>query len=110
MCSDQHVKYCVLCGAHLTSSLLLDYQVKQYTYRHISISRLISPVYQLYFKQTTPTILYYIHRDYLLLDATYDEERVREGHMIIAMNKHREICALHMNGTHLLHKDQVCLC
>ena len=30
-----------------------------------------------------------------------------EGQMIIAMNKHREICALVMNGTHLLHKDQV---
>lgn len=45
--------------------------------------------------------------NYLLLDASYDEERVMEGQMIIAMNKHREICALHMSGTHLLLKSQV---
>ena len=44
----------------------------------------------------------------MLLDASYDEERIREGQMVVAMNKHREICALHMSGTHLLHKDQVC--
>ena len=47
-------------------------------------------------------------RSLLLLDASYDEERISEGQMVIAMNKHREICALHMSGTHLLHKDQVC--
>ncbi|KAF6040910.1 EXOSC9 [Bugula neritina] len=47
---------------------------------------------------------------YLLFDASYEEERVMEGQMIIAMNKHREICALHMSGTHLLHKDQVKRC
>ena len=46
-------------------------------------------------------------RSLLLLDASYDEERISEGQMVIAMNKHREICALHMSGTHLLHKDQV---
>ncbi|XP_067944158.1 exosome complex component RRP45-like isoform X2 [Watersipora subatra] len=53
---------------------------------------------------------FYHSGDFLLLDASYEEERVREGHMIIAMNKHREICAEHMNGTHLLHKDQIPRC
>ena len=30
MCSDQHVKYRMPCGFPSTSSLLLDYHVKQY--------------------------------------------------------------------------------
>ena len=30
MCSDQHVKYWMPCGFPLTSSLLLDYHIKQY--------------------------------------------------------------------------------
>ena len=36
MCSDQHVKYWMPCGFLLTSSLLLDYHIKQYitTYTH----------------------------------------------------------------------------
>ena len=39
MCSDQHVKYQMSRGFPLTSSLLLDYQVKQtYIYIHIAIT------------------------------------------------------------------------
>ena len=34
MCSDQHVKYRIPCGFSLTSSLLLDYHVKQHIHVH----------------------------------------------------------------------------
>ena len=34
MCSDQHVKYRMVHGFSLTSSLLLDYHVKKYIYIH----------------------------------------------------------------------------
>ena len=37
MCSDQHVKYRMPRGSPLTSSLLLDYHVKQYARTHILI-------------------------------------------------------------------------
>ena len=36
MCSDQHVKYRMPRGFPLTSSLLLDYHVKQYIHTHVS--------------------------------------------------------------------------
>ena len=61
-----------------------------------------------FFLQVTLVDYTFFCRSHLLLDASYDEERISEGQMVIAMNKHREICALHMSGTHLLHKDQVC--
>ena len=35
MCSDQHVKYRMPRGFPLTSSLLLDYHVKQYTHAYL---------------------------------------------------------------------------
>ena len=35
MCSDQHVKYRMPRGFPLTSSLLLDYHVKQYIHTYI---------------------------------------------------------------------------
>ena len=34
MCSDRHAKYRMPCGFTLTSSLLLDFHVKQYTHAH----------------------------------------------------------------------------
>ena len=40
MCSDQHVKYRIPCGFLLTSSLLLDYHVKQCIYTHINLIQL----------------------------------------------------------------------
>ena len=46
-------------------------------------------------------------RKFLLLDPIDKEERVMEGKMVIAMNKHREICALQMTGSMLLLKSQV---
>ena len=35
MCSDQHVKYRMLHGFLLTSSLLFDYHVRQYIHKHL---------------------------------------------------------------------------
>ena len=46
-------------------------------------------------------------RKFLLLDPIDKEEKVMEGKMVIAMNKHREICALQMTGSMLLLKSQV---
>ena len=40
MCSDQHVKYRMPRGFPFTSSLLLDYHVKQYIHTHTSIHTL----------------------------------------------------------------------
>ena len=39
MCSDQHVKYWMPRGFSLTSNLLLDYHVKQYTHTHAHFSQ-----------------------------------------------------------------------
>ncbi|KAH3830630.1 exosome complex component RRP45-like [Dreissena polymorpha] len=47
---------------------------------------------------------------FLLVDPVDLEEKVMEGRMVIAMNKHREICTLQVTGQMLLLKDQVLRC
>ncbi|XP_043917467.1 exosome complex component RRP45 [Protopterus annectens] len=47
---------------------------------------------------------------YLLVDPTEREERVKDGLLVVAMNKHREICIIQSSGGIMLFKDQVLKC
>ncbi|XP_041964049.1 exosome complex component RRP45 isoform X1 [Alosa sapidissima] len=47
---------------------------------------------------------------YLLVDPNDREERVMEGLLVIAMNKHREICSIQSSGGIMLLKEQVLRC
>lgn len=47
--------------------------------------------------------------EYLLVDPGFEEEQVMDGRLTVAMNVHREICALQMAGGVALHPDQVLL-
>ncbi|KFZ49191.1 Exosome complex component RRP45, partial [Podiceps cristatus] len=47
---------------------------------------------------------------YLLVDPSEREERVMDGLLVIAMNKHREICPIQSSGGIMLVKDQVLRC
>jgi len=44
---------------------------------------------------------------FMVVDPTEHEEAVANGAMVIAMNKHREICLLQMTGDMLLLQEQV---
>ncbi|XP_008590672.1 PREDICTED: exosome complex component RRP45 [Galeopterus variegatus] len=47
---------------------------------------------------------------YLLVDPNEREERVMDGLLVIAVNKHREICTIQSSGGIMLLKDQVLRC
>ncbi|XP_069781260.1 exosome complex component RRP45 [Narcine bancroftii] len=47
---------------------------------------------------------------YLLVDPIEHEERVMDGLLVIAMNKHRELCTIQSSGGIMLLKDQVLRC
>ncbi|PNJ84016.1 EXOSC9 isoform 8, partial [Pongo abelii] len=47
---------------------------------------------------------------YLLVDPNEREECVMDGLLVIAMNKHREICTIQSSGGIMLLKDQVLRC
>ncbi|KAM9819134.1 exosome complex component RRP45 [Syngnathus typhle] len=47
---------------------------------------------------------------YLLVDPCEQEERVMDGLLMIAMNKHREICSIQSSGGIMLLKEQVMRC
>lgn len=47
---------------------------------------------------------------YLLVDPCEREERVKDGLLVIAMNKHQEICSIQSSGGIMLLKDQVRVC
>ncbi|KAH0511104.1 Exosome complex component RRP45 [Microtus ochrogaster] len=47
---------------------------------------------------------------YLLVDPNEREERVMDGLLVIAMNKHREICTIQSSGGIMLLTDQVLRC
>uniref|UniRef100_A0AAQ4QTK9 Exosome complex component RRP45 n=1 Tax=Gasterosteus aculeatus aculeatus TaxID=481459 RepID=A0AAQ4QTK9_GASAC len=49
-------------------------------------------------------------RTYLLVDPCEREERVMDGLLMIAMNKHREICSIQSSGGIMLLKEQVMRC
>lgn len=44
------------------------------------------------------------------MDPCEREERVKDGLLVIAMNKHREICSIQSSGGIMLLKDQVRVC
>ncbi|NXU87626.1 EXOS9 protein, partial [Xiphorhynchus elegans] len=47
---------------------------------------------------------------YLLVDPSEREERVMDGLLVIAMNKHREICTIQSSGVVMLVQDQILRC
>ncbi|XP_066429900.1 exosome complex component RRP45 [Eleutherodactylus coqui] len=47
---------------------------------------------------------------FLLVDPSEREERVMDGLLVIAMNKHREICTIQSSGGIMLLKEQVLRC
>ncbi|XP_068010065.1 exosome complex component RRP45 [Melanerpes formicivorus] len=47
---------------------------------------------------------------YLLVDPSEREERVMDGVLVIAMNKHQEICTIQSSGGIMLVKDQILRC
>lgn len=48
--------------------------------------------------------------DFLLCDPGYKEEAVMDGHMVVAMNKHRELCCMHLGGGVALLPEQILRC
>lgn len=46
-------------------------------------------------------------RTYLLVDPSEREERVMDGLLVVAVNKHRELCTIQSSGGIMLLKDQV---
>uniref|UniRef100_A0A9J8BNX4 Exosome complex component RRP45 n=1 Tax=Cyprinus carpio carpio TaxID=630221 RepID=A0A9J8BNX4_CYPCA len=50
---------------------------------------------------------FFLQGSYLLVDPCEREERVKDGLLVIAMNKHREICSIQSSGGIMLLKDQV---
>ncbi|XP_052420697.1 exosome complex component RRP45 [Carassius gibelio] len=53
---------------------------------------------------------FFLQGSYLLVDPCEREERVKDGLLVIAMNKHREICSIQSSGGIMLLKDQVLRC
>lgn len=53
------------------------------------------------------TKFFFFIRTYLLVDPCEREERVMDGLLMIAMNKHREICSIQSSGGIMLLKEQV---
>ncbi|XP_032811329.1 exosome complex component RRP45 [Petromyzon marinus] len=66
----------------------------------LSIHHMPMPVSFAFFEQGT----------YLLVDATELEERVMDGRLVIAMNKHGELCAVQSSGGIMLTQDQMLRC
>lgn len=56
------------------------------------------------------SISFYQQGTYLLVDPSEREERVMDGLLMMAMNKHREICSIQSSGGIMLLKDQVLRC
>ncbi|KJE88989.1 polymyositis/scleroderma autoantigen 1 [Capsaspora owczarzaki ATCC 30864] len=48
--------------------------------------------------------------EHMVVDPTFQEERVAEGYLIVAMNIHREVCAVHKHGSVLLDASQISRC
>ncbi|XP_042341175.1 exosome complex component RRP45 [Plectropomus leopardus] len=53
---------------------------------------------------------FFLQGTYLLVDPCEREERVMDGLLMIAMNKHREICSIQSSGGIMLLKEQVMRC
>ncbi|KAJ8384862.1 hypothetical protein AAFF_G00197720 [Aldrovandia affinis] len=53
---------------------------------------------------------FFLQGTYLLVDPCEREERVMDGLLVIAMNKHREICSIQSSGGIMLLREQVLRC
>ncbi|XP_078396236.1 exosome complex component RRP45 isoform X2 [Cetorhinus maximus] len=58
----------------------------------------------------TVSFAFFQQGTYLLVDPIEHEERVMDGLLVIAMNKHRELCTIQSSGGIMLLKDQVLRC
>ena len=47
---------------------------------------------------------------FMLIDPTQKEQLVADGLMMVAMNKHREVCMIETSGCVELVLDEVCCC
>merc|ERR1711990_236183 len=47
---------------------------------------------------------------YFILDPTRKEEQILDGSIQVALNKHREICALYLSGQSELSADKIVFC
>nr|XP_020451822.1 exosome complex component RRP45 [Monopterus albus] len=64
----------------------------------------------IYHMPITVSFSFFQQGTYLLVDPSEQEERVMDGLLIIAMNKHREICSIQSSGGIMLLKEQVMRC
>jgi len=49
-------------------------------------------------------------RETLIIDPTEKEEQILDGKIVMAMNSHRELCAVHCSGGSVFRKDQLLRC
>uniref|UniRef100_A0A3Q3W3G1 Exosome complex component RRP45 n=1 Tax=Mola mola TaxID=94237 RepID=A0A3Q3W3G1_MOLML len=61
----------------------------------------------IYHMPISVSFAFFLQGTYLLVDPCEPEERVMDGLLMIAMNKHREICSIQSSGGIMLLKDQV---
>jgi len=59
---------------------------------------------------STHRVDFWLCRKFLLLDPSLLEEKVMDGLLVVAMNKHREICSLHVSGAVTVHQEMVFRC
>ncbi|XP_077574870.1 exosome complex component RRP45 [Stigmatopora nigra] len=64
----------------------------------------------IYHMPITVSFAFFQQGTYLLVDPSEREERVMDGLLMIAMNKHREICSIQSSGGIMLLKEQVMRC
>ena len=51
---------------------------------------------------------FFLGGDFMLIDPTQREQLVADGMVIVAMNKHREVCMIETSGCLQLVLEQVC--
>ncbi|XP_065890227.1 uncharacterized protein [Dysidea avara] len=56
------------------------------------------------------TFAFFSDGDYLLVDPTDKEEQVMDGRLIVGVNEHKEICALHLAGGVAILPEQIIRC
>jgi len=56
------------------------------------------------------TFSFFNEGNQMVLDANYKEEKVRDGKLMVSMNRHRQICKLLMYGSIQINKQQVLKC
>ncbi|XP_063074345.1 exosome complex component RRP45 [Engraulis encrasicolus] len=76
---------------------------------HTAEERDLVPL-SIYHMPITISFAFFQQGSYLLVDPTNIEEKLMEGLLVIAMNKHRELCFIQSSGGIMLLKKQVTRC